>query len=621
MRLNVERAVDKNAGGLSPAGGNVTDKVVVNAPITDPNHAVVKAYVEAKRASMDLSKFTGTLAVERLPAMTGDASSTSGTSVAMLNNTVVGGTGGIWKKVNVSVKGFVVSGDESLSGSDIPLIPFSKLSNKPTTLAGWGITNAIGKDQTGQVMTGRLFVLGQATIPNHIVNKDYIDYGFSDIKKNSVGTYIVSSSPTVYPAPSAKHLRCNGSIISRTSYPELSTSTGDKLVGPNVGMDGGSGWVNISRETSGPTNYFSLGSANKINIPDFPITISGAAVAVTKNRVYVIGGTTSDVPGDYKGVYTATITAGIVGSFSPVGNLPVTALVGTAITAGNHIYMSRSSMGPNDPVNTIGNIYRTPIAPDGTIGAWSVAGNFPHGKITSMIARGDYLYIGAHVGYEKALYRARINQETGVSGWERLAGFPNRVDYNDGEEIKLAMVREWLIVLVTSRIASTGKDIYIAKFDENNALNALTKHNSNSNATYRRVGEAYICSNYALAMMFGLDYVGNVYTSSSGQKPMGVTYFPGQAWQIGTVYNSDSGLTPRGWPIVFITENSVYVIGGYDGTSWLKDGARYPLSTGANRSDFSSYYNELNVTPGNMKLPDESYKERYGIYTYIRALP
>ena len=85
----------------------------------------------------------GTESIVEVGAVTisGDASGSGNGSITLtLANSGV--TAGTYTKVTVDTKGRVTSGS-SLSASDIPALDWSKItSGKPTTLAGYGITDA-----------------------------------------------------------------------------------------------------------------------------------------------------------------------------------------------------------------------------------------------------------------------------------------------------------------------------------------------------------------------------------------------------------------------------------------------------------------------------------------------
>ncbi|WP_415061505.1 beta strand repeat-containing protein [Bdellovibrio sp.] len=97
----------------------------------------------ATKSSVDLSstEATGTLAPARMPALSGDVTSSVGTTALTLATT---GTAGTYYKVTTDSKGRVTSGVTSLAASDVPSLDWSKItSGKPTSLSGYGIADAV----------------------------------------------------------------------------------------------------------------------------------------------------------------------------------------------------------------------------------------------------------------------------------------------------------------------------------------------------------------------------------------------------------------------------------------------------------------------------------------------
>lgn len=87
-----------------------------------------------KDFSSNASNLTaGTLSAARLPAFTGDASVAAGTSTITLSNS--GAAAGTYKSVTVDAKGRVTAG------------------TNPTTLAGYGITDATPSSHVGATGT------------------------------------------------------------------------------------------------------------------------------------------------------------------------------------------------------------------------------------------------------------------------------------------------------------------------------------------------------------------------------------------------------------------------------------------------------------------------------------
>ncbi len=85
--------------------------------------------------------------------LSGDATGTGTTalSVTLANSGVSAGT---YPKVTVNVKG-LVTGGASLAAGDIPNLDWSKItSGKPTTLAGYGITDAMSTAHAANAITG-----------------------------------------------------------------------------------------------------------------------------------------------------------------------------------------------------------------------------------------------------------------------------------------------------------------------------------------------------------------------------------------------------------------------------------------------------------------------------------
>ncbi len=87
------------------------------------------------------SDITGTLPVASLPAFIGDITSVAGSTTLILSATGIAGT---YYKVTTDSKGRVTSGAVSLVATDIPNLDWSKITtSKPTTLSGYGVTDAV----------------------------------------------------------------------------------------------------------------------------------------------------------------------------------------------------------------------------------------------------------------------------------------------------------------------------------------------------------------------------------------------------------------------------------------------------------------------------------------------
>ncbi|QDK39002.1 tail fiber domain-containing protein [Bdellovibrio sp. NC01] len=108
------------------------------------------AFVNSPLAASDLS---GTIPAANMPAFTGDATSSAGSTALTL---AAVGTAGTYYKVTTDSKGRVTSGSTSLVATDIPSLDWSKITTgKPTTLSGYGITDSVlNAGGTPSIQTG-----------------------------------------------------------------------------------------------------------------------------------------------------------------------------------------------------------------------------------------------------------------------------------------------------------------------------------------------------------------------------------------------------------------------------------------------------------------------------------
>lgn len=191
----------------------------------DPLEAATKYYVDDLVTNIPAGKVnTGTLSAARLPAFTGDVTGGVGTGTLTLNPSgVVAGT---HPKILVNAKG-VVTGGAVVDYSDLPALSWSKITTgKPTTLAGYGITDALAK--TGGTLTGYVSVNLTMTAPLHAATKWYVDNRVTVVDADNVGDVV--GRPTTVTATG--FLRCNGGWLSKTTYAALYAVIGDRYTSP-----------------------------------------------------------------------------------------------------------------------------------------------------------------------------------------------------------------------------------------------------------------------------------------------------------------------------------------------------------------------------------------------------
>lgn len=230
MRINIVGRDTYSTKEITSEGAVLSGPLSLHANPTLPLEASTKNYVDLAKNSVSASNITtGTLGINRLPAFTGDFTSASGTNILTLGNSgVVAGT---YSKVTVDAKGRV-TGASSLTESDIPNLSWNKItSGKPSTLAGYGITD--GVDLSGDTLTGHITLKDNPTTGTHLATKNYVDAlsGQNLGVENKVGDIIIrptTTTPTGY-------LKCNGGEISRTTYSALFAVIGTTFGTPSSG--------------------------------------------------------------------------------------------------------------------------------------------------------------------------------------------------------------------------------------------------------------------------------------------------------------------------------------------------------------------------------------------------
>ena len=350
----------------------LTSPLVLHADPVLPAHAVTRQYVDNKRLNIDAGAFTtGMITVGRFPAFTGDVSSVAGSGAVTLN--VNGVTAGAYAKVTVDSTGRVLSGG-ALSGNDIANVSWNKIvSGKPTTAAGYGITGLISL--SGGTVTGSVVSTAVPSAGLHAVTKGYVDNAITGVVSASLSSGDVVRK-TVAIAP-AGFLRCNGGGVSKTTYAGLFAVVGEKYshyTFPGVTVGSGKPWV----------QQYEFNDSLNLNItewftgPSLPVPLINSQVVVTKSQVYLLGGVTNG--NNYLStVHTAPINLdGTIGAWTTSTSLPFTIGLSQAIVTKNRIYLIGGTINGNNSSA----VYTAPINLDGTIGTWVSSGSTISGNIS-----------------------------------------------------------------------------------------------------------------------------------------------------------------------------------------------------------------------------------------------
>ena len=426
MRVNFfSQSGTQNSGPSQGLSATITGPLILAGNPTGPLEATPKQYVDSAINSLNASNIkTGFLPVARLPAFTGDAASATGSGNFVLGNTSV--VAGTYTKVTVDNKGRILAGS-NITNDDIPPFSWSKIiGGKPTTLDGYGITDAL--KVSGSTVTGTLSLNLDPVNSNHAANKQFVDSLGGNGALINTGTIIrraVSATPSGF-------LRCNGGQVSKTTYSALFASvkssydvtrTVDYTSYAAVGA--GQPWnqqYDLNVSTANDITGWSIGSAT-------PSGVYSANVIITKNRLYVLGGM-NGVAGFMQDIQSATINAdGTLGAWNTIGYLPEGWSEGQAVVIKNRVYLLCGATGANP------NVYTTVINSDGTLNGWSTQGVLPvRLRDARAVVTKNRLYLigGVNVNTpSSSIYSAVINNDGTLGAWSLSSNtLPNNARYS-----------------------------------------------------------------------------------------------------------------------------------------------------------------------------------------------
>ena len=416
MRFKILKQGGYGTTGIAPTGGNMSGPVVLSGAPSQPLQASTKGYVDASLGNLNgVSLVTGLVPTERLPAFTGDLTNVAGSNSFSLNNTGV--TPSTYPKVTVTAKGRITNG-YLLSESDLPGVDWSKIaSGKPSSMAGYGITDAI--TPTGGVMSGPLVVNNAPSAPLHIATKAYVDALNAGNAGGSlkVGD-VVRKATAVTPAG---FLRCNGGEVNKNTYSALYDALRALYV-KSTTLD----YTDHSAVGSGRpwSQQYQTRSINQSDITGWtgggvlPVNLAYAAYIVTKGYVYAIGGQVANAPTNK--VYRASIdTNGVIGTWVEVGTIPANLYGHQAFVTRNKVFVT-GGWGGSSYNSTV---YTADINADGSLGAWTSNGNptFAIQQMASVVMTKNRVYlIGGQdnrTGYLNASQYAPINADGTLGAW------------------------------------------------------------------------------------------------------------------------------------------------------------------------------------------------------------
>ncbi|WP_027389231.1 LamG-like jellyroll fold domain-containing protein [Chrysiogenes arsenatis] len=294
--------------------------------------------------------------------------------------------------------------------------------NQPTTvqnITGWAAVGNLpaAKSLSQAIVTkSRVYFIGGWT---------YDPYS-SYVNSNKVYSAPINEDGTLGAWSAANDL-----LIPIASSQAIVTNSRVYLLGGasyEVLVDGGHREYRESVIQSAPINEDGTLGAWSIS-GNLPVTISFHQAIVTKNRVYIVGGTISShlqngMTSDNN--YSAPINEdGTLGAWSAANDLLIPVIAHQAIVTNSRVYL----LGGSKVFEQYGylvqmqDIQSAPINEDGTLGAWSISGNIginanpfpsPHQAI---VTKNRVYLIG-----KSNTYTAQISDEGILGSWSATAG-------------------------------------------------------------------------------------------------------------------------------------------------------------------------------------------------------
>lgn len=591
MQLNIPiNALKSTGNGFNTRGGTLTSSLYLSRNPQFPLEAATKSYIDTAVTSINAAAVdAGILSEERFPLFTGDvAKIIGGAQIALSETGVVPGS---YAKINVDEKGRVKVA-YSLSADDIPGLNWNKInSNVPTTVTGYGITDAVAKD--GDTLTGFLNITEAPVQSLHASNKQYVDDLLAAVDTLKPGHLNLRPGSTP-----AGFFRCNGALLSKATYSALYAVIGDQYTAtthPGAGQP----WKNqFQINTEQAVNI--TGWANDVNT--LPVGLAFSAVVVTKSKVYLIGGWHSASSSPSSTIYSANIDAdGNLGVWSNAGTLPAP-MTGTApIVIQNKLYLLGGVIGGGYSSA----IYSTTINSDGTLGAWvndsSLPATLGYGQV--FITRNRVHYLGGRTGsYTASVYTAPINADGSLGVWTTGTSLP----------VALAACQ---VVVTRNRVYTLGghngsylSTVYTATINSDGTLGTWSTATSLPGPL--SMSQSYITKNRVY--LFGgtiesVNYVNTVYTA-----PINADGTIG-TWTTGNAVTAMSGGS------LFAVKNKLYIAGGETAVDTYRDRVLKATITGG-LNDYSAYYDGTitSVDPTLFALPDFQSKEQNSFKYFIK---
>lgn len=593
MRVNMYQNGGAGAQDMINPDGVASGPIILTRDPTLPMEAVPKQYVDTAITTLSASNITsGTLSAAFMPAYTGDATSSAGTATFTLAPSGV--TPGRYTKVTVDSKGRVTAGS-NIAESDLPPLSWADIAlDKPTTVTGFGITDALRT--TGGTLSQNLVLSGAPTLATHAATRGYLD----DVVAAgaTVQTPIGNIAQMLTTASTTGYLRCNGGSVSKTTYAALYAVVGDTYA---IAYQPGAGQPWQQQYEANTTQQADLGAWTVGDA--IPTTLyNGHQVFVTKNRVFFAGGTqggSSNTPA----IYSAPIdSSGVIGTFTAASTLPNSLNMAQVVVTKNRIYLIGGSIVTTPTAST----WFATINSDGTLGSWSAGPTLPvtitHSS--SFITKNRVYLVGGLVSGSPsaAVYSAPIDVSGVIGTWVAETTLPITCYL-----AAVAVIKNRVYLIGGYQSGTTVASIYQTTINTDGTLGTWSLSASALpgvlNSTQVVVTRKKL---FVIAGTPGSNYSPYIYAAPINTDG-----------SLGTFTSSATLPVAVSSHRVVVTSSRLYIIGGYTGSA-LSTLHFCSFSGGVN--DYSSYYNgSYEATSStDFRLPDLEASATTGTAYYIK---
>lgn len=569
--------------------------LTANADPASPMHVVTKRYIDQKVQSVDGAHFnSGTISVSKLPAFTGDITTSPG------DNTVILGTGGAvagtYNSFTVDGKGRVLNG--TYTDAPTGALSWNVVKDKPTTLAGYGITDVV--KSTGDTVATMIMSGTQSTASNAALTMGALETKISQAPSSGLKTGEVLRTSQYLTPPG--FLRASGGILDRANYPNLYAAIGDAF---GTVSTGSSAYVGLPWREQSSFNFDANSSTATWSAgTNLPVALWWSAAAVTKNRAFLMGGVLSNLTYT-SNMYTAPINAdGSLGAWTASGTLPSARCGHLVVASKTRLYLIGGALNAS---TFTANVYYATINADGTLGAWTAAPSLPAaqcGMATVMTKNRIYVMGGMQAGgYVNSVYSAPVDDAGVIGTWVTETSLPGILH---GSQAIVTKNRVYMLGGATS-YSTHVNTVYTAPINEDGTIGAWTTGTSLP---------ANIAFAQAITTKNQVYLIGGA-GSSSGAYPS-VYIAPINAdGTLGTWYGGLGLTTGVAYGQAIVTSSRICMMGGYNPSGTALAATVYRSFTGGS-NDYLAVTDMTSSDPTKFRLPDYTNKQTDWLFFYIK---